>query len=157
MCVFISPIRLQRQWRYCRIGCLIKEAKGNRCGYPLSWFYTHSSDFLISCIFSIVVLPTLRYFISSPSGIVRNRLTSIISCPFSQRMMFASLSALFAIVKTLSSFIIGIVGCPLAASGVALSFHCIIHDVQLLKKHFFCFFAHLRSHVVTASTDYFNE
>ena len=66
--------------------------------------YIQSSDFLISCIFAIVVLPTLRNLINSPSGIVRNRLTSIISCPFSYRMMFASFSALFAIVKTLSSF-----------------------------------------------------
>ena len=66
--------------------------------------YTHSSDFLIFRIFSIVVLPTLRNFINSLSGIVRNRFTSIISCPFSYRMIFASLSALFAIVKTLSSF-----------------------------------------------------
>ena len=54
--------------------------------------YIQSSDFLISCIFAIVVLPTLRNLINSPSGIVRNRLTSIISCPFSYRMMFASFS-----------------------------------------------------------------
>ena len=68
--------------------------------------YIQSSDFLISRIFSIVVLPTLRYLISSSSGIVRKRLTSIISCPFSYRIMFACFSALFAIVKTLSSFML---------------------------------------------------
>lgn len=83
------------------------------------WFYTHSSDFLISCIFPIVVLPTLRNLINSPSGIVRNRLTSIISCPFSYRMMFASFNALFAIVRTLSSSILILFNCPLTASGIA--------------------------------------
>ena len=81
--------------------------------------YIQSSDFLISCIFSIVVLPTLRYFISSSSGIVRNRLTSIISYSFLYRIMFACFSALFAIVKTLSSFMFILLGCPLTASDVA--------------------------------------
>lgn len=87
--------------------------------YPCACTYTHSSDFLSSCIFSMVVLPTFRYLISSSSGMVRNRLTSIIVCPFSCRIMFANFSALFAIVKTLSSFILILFGCPLAASGIA--------------------------------------
>lgn len=37
---------------------------------------------------------------------VRNRLTSNISCPFSYGIIFASFRAFFAIVKTLSSFIL---------------------------------------------------
>ena len=82
--------------------------------------YIQSSDFLISCIFAIVVLPTLRNLINSPSGIVRNRLTSIISCPFSYRMMFASFSALFAIVKTLSSFMFDYYSLPSYSFG-----HCL--------------------------------
>ena len=84
--------------------------------------YIQSSDFLISRIFSIVVLPTLRYLISSSSGIVRKRLTSIISCPFSYRIMFACFSALFAIVKTLSSFMFDYYSLPSYNFGHCLSY-----------------------------------
>ena len=94
--------------------------------------YTHSSDFLISCIFSIVDLPTLRYLIISPSGMVRNRLTSNISCPFSYRIIFASFRAFFAIVKTLSSFIL-ILKIPSYSFGYC--FHFSLPATVLLPGH----------------------
>ena len=96
----VNPLTLRLQPR-------VPYVKGWRKDAILFSPYTHSRDFLISRIFSIVALPTLRCRISSSSGMVRNRLTSITECPFSSyRNTSTSLNKLRAFVRTALSMII---------------------------------------------------